>query len=74
MRGGIGRRQDDVGIALGECADRRDALVEELQIFLVDIALADAIEDVEQRLVALPEYLCQLEQMRADALRAARRR
>ena len=57
MRGGIRRGQDDVGIALGECSDRRDATVEELQIFLVDIALADAIEDFDQRLVALPEYL-----------------
>ena len=73
VRGGVGRRQDDVGIAFRERADRRHARIEQLEVILVDVALADAVEHVDQRLVALPEDLGEFEQVRAEPFPAARR-
>ena len=52
-------------IALAERADRMRALVEDLEILLRRIAVANAIEDVQERLVALAEHLIELEQRHA---------
>ena len=67
LRGGVGRRQDDVGVAFAQRADRMRALVEHVEIVLRRVAVADAVEDVQEGLVALAEDLLEFEQRHAGA-------
>ena len=72
--GRVGGREDDVGLALGQRADRMHALVEDGQVVLVRLALAHLVEDADQRLVLLAEHLRELDQRGARALAQRARR